>query len=55
MQWDCSAAWKLVENVANLWQLSAKPQGQGTLIVGASRIVGVSGVPSRVIAMYPET
>ena len=47
--------WKLVENVANLWQLSAKPQGQGTLIVGASRIVGVSGVPSRVIAMYPET
>ena len=45
--------WKLVENLANLDQLKGLPQGQGTLIVGASRIIGVSGAPARVIAMYP--
>jgi kynurenine formamidase len=47
--------WKLVENAANLDTLSVRAQGTGTLIVGASRIVGVSGVPSRLIAMYPDS
>ena len=47
--------WKLVENAANLDQLQGMPQGKGTLIVGASRIIGVSGAPARVIAMYPES
>ncbi len=46
--------WKLVENCANLGLLAGMPQGEGTLIVGASRIIGVSGAPARVIAMYPE-
>ena len=45
--------WKLVENLANLDQLSGMPQGSGTLMVGASRIVGVSGAPARVLAIYP--
>jgi len=45
--------WKLVENVANLGQLKNMPEDGGTLIVGASRIIGVSGAPARVIAMYP--
>ena len=45
--------WKLVENVANLHLLQNMPQGSGTLIVGASRIIGVSGAPARVMAMYP--
>jgi kynurenine formamidase len=47
--------WKLVENAANLGQLKTQQQGEGTLIVGASRIVGVSGVPTRLIAMYPAS
>jgi kynurenine formamidase len=47
--------WKLVENVANLDQLKDLPQGKGTLLVGASRIIGVSGAPARVMAMYPES
>ena len=46
--------WKLVENCANLDLLTGMPQGEGTLIVGASRIIGVSGAPARVIAMYPD-
>ena len=46
--------WKLVENVANLHLLQNMPQGAGTLIVGASRIIGVSGAPARVMAMYPD-
>ena len=46
--------WKLVENLANLDQLASMPQGSGTLMVGASRIVGVSGTPARVVAIYPE-
>lgn len=45
--------WKLVENAANLHALADQAQGSGTLIVGASRIIGVSGSPARVIAMYP--
>jgi len=45
--------WKLVENVANLDSLKGLPQGKGTLMVGASRITGVSGAPARVIAMFP--
>lgn len=44
--------WKLVENLANLHQLRDLPQGEGTLIVGAAKIMGVSGAPARVIAMY---
>ena len=47
--------WKLVENAANLDRLKDMPQGAGTLIVGASRIIGVSGAPARIIAMYPNT
>lgn len=47
--------WKLVENLANLEQLKGFPQGAGTLMVGASRIVGVSGAPARVVAMFPAT
>ena len=46
--------WKLVENLANLDQLRNMPETGGTLIVGASRMIGVSGAPARVIAMYPE-
>jgi kynurenine formamidase len=46
--------WKLVENVANLSTLSGCQQGAGTLIVGASKIMGVSGSPARVIAIYPR-
>ena len=45
--------WKLVENAANLNLLKNMPQGAGTLIVGASKIIGVSGAPARVMAMYP--
>ena len=44
--------WKLVENVCNLGALAPHPQGTGTLVVGASRIIGVSGSPARVIAMF---
>ena len=46
--------WKLVENAANLHLLKGLPQGQGTLLVGASRITGVSGAPARLLAMYPD-
>ena len=45
--------WKLVENAANLNLLKNMPQGTGTLLVGASKIIGVSGAPARVMAMYP--
>ena len=45
--------WKLVENATNLGALAHHRQGTGTLIVGASRIAGLSGAPARVIAMYP--
>lgn len=44
--------WKLVENAANLSLLAGHAQGSGTLFVGASRIVGVSGTPARLVAMY---
>ena len=46
--------WKLVENLANLNSLKGCPQGAGTLIVGAARIMGVSGSPARLIAMFPR-
>jgi kynurenine formamidase len=46
--------WKLVENVCNLGALANHPQGTGTLLVGASRIVGVSGSPARVMAMFVD-
>ena len=46
--------WKLVENLANLHLLSDMPAGSGTLMVGASRIVGVSGTPARVVAVFPQ-
>lgn len=46
--------WRLVENAANLDYLKGLKQGSGTLIVGASKIVGVSGAPARLIAMYPD-
>jgi kynurenine formamidase len=46
--------WKLVENVANLSQLALHRQGTGTLLVGAARIIGISGTPARVIAMFRE-
>lgn len=47
--------WKLVENAANLGVLGQHPQGSGTLIVGASKITGVSGAPARLIAMFPNS
>lgn len=43
--------WKLVENAANLNVLAAHQQGSCTLIVGALKLVGASGSPSRLIAM----
>lgn len=45
--------WKLVENAANLGVLSQYPQGDCTLIIGAPKAVGASGVASRLIAMCP--
>jgi kynurenine formamidase len=47
--------WKLVENVCNLGALGNHLQGTGTLFVGASRIIGVSGAPARIIAMFSES
>ena len=44
--------WKLVENAANLDELKDYPPATGTLIIGASKIMGVSGAPARIIAMF---
>ncbi len=46
--------WKLVENIASPASLGNHVQGTGTLLIGAARIVGVSGTPARVIAMFPS-
>lgn len=43
--------WKFIENAAGLGQLAGKAPGACTLIVGAIKLTGASGAPSRVLAM----
>ena len=46
--------WKLVENATNLEVLSGHAQGSGTILIGASKIAGVSGAPARLVAMFNQ-
>jgi kynurenine formamidase len=43
--------WKLVENAANLGALNNYGPGQCDLVIGAPRLAGASGSPSRLIAV----
>jgi kynurenine formamidase len=43
--------WKLVENAANLDLLAAYPPASCDLLIGAPKLMGVSGVPSRLMAI----
>jgi kynurenine formamidase len=46
--------WKLVENAAHLSLVAKYPQRACTLIVGAPKVAGASGIASRLIAMCPD-
>jgi kynurenine formamidase len=50
-----SRGWKLVENAADLSLLAKYPPGACTLIIGAPKAAGASGIASRLIAMCPES
>ena len=43
--------WKLVENAANLDVLANYAPNSCDLLIGAPKVVGASGVPSRVLAI----
>lgn len=48
-----SRGWKLVENATNMSVLSPYPQRACTLVIGAPKAAGASGIASRLIAMCP--